>query len=62
MREDEKFSWKPPKKQEEEGPHLPDWKSGGDPLKHQDWRDGGRWRYGGNWNPKTFEKKKPGGG
>jgi hypothetical protein len=33
------------------------WRNGGDPLKHQDWRDGGKWKHGGNWNPKKHEEE-----
>jgi hypothetical protein len=35
-----------------------DYRSNGDPFKHQDWKDGGDWRHGGNWNNQKFEKKK----
>lgn len=37
-----------------------DWRKGGDPLKHKDWRDGGDWRHGGNWNHKKYERESHG--
>lgn len=38
------------------GDDKANWRNGGDPLKHQDWRDGGRWKHGGDWNPGNMKK------
>ena len=39
------------------GDDKANWRNGGDPLKHQDWRDGGRWKHGGDWNPRKHEEE-----
>jgi hypothetical protein len=40
------------------GDYKPDdYRRGGDPLKHQDWRDHGKWKHGGDWNPRKHEEE-----
>ena len=51
-----KKDWRSPEWDKNQRKHG-DWRQGGDPLRHEDWRHHGRWKHHGEWNSKKYKKK-----